>query len=575
MSRLQPAQAGDPVSGDWRDYPVSRDGTHHVCQGQPVYAARFLEVLKFHAPGLAPVLDRSGAYHITPEGQPAYQTRHLRTFGFYEDLAAVQSHDGWFHILTDGNPLYSERYAWCGNFQEERCSVRGADGLYFHFTAEGSPAYGERYHYAGDFRDGLAVVQRVDGKHSHIDTDGRLIHSRWFLDLDVFHKNHARARDARGWHHVDLCGEPVYSRRFENVEPFYNGQARVQGFDGSLAVIDEAGETVLELRPPLRSPLEELSADLVGYWRTQTIRAAVELGVFEALPDSSSELGMKLGLPESMGARLLRGLAELGLVERRDDGNYRATDRGRYLKPSHPQSLADAALMWAGDTYDAWSGAARALRTGRSSFTESHGEGFFDRLGDDPSRVREYHQALVSYARHDYRGLTEAVDFGVHGHVLDAGGGTGELTFALLRAFPILTGAVMDRPEVVREAEAPEDVAGRCNFIAGDLFSRWPVESDAVVLARVLHDWPDGEAARILERAREAMPRGSCLYVVEMVLDEASAAGGLLDLNMLVTTGGAERSARQFHELLAGAGFEMLDVAATDGASSVIRARAA
>ena len=59
-----------------------------------------------------------------------------------------------------------------------------------------------------------------------------------------------------------------------------------------------------------------------------------------------------------------------------------------------------------------------------------------------------------------------------------------------------------------------------------------------------------------------------------MVLDESSSAGGLLDLNMLVTTGGAERSARQFHQLLAGAGFEMLDVAAMVGVSSVIRARA-
>ena len=96
-----------------------------------------------------------------------------------------------------------------------------------------------------------------------------------------------------------------------------------------------------------------------------------------------------------------------------------------------------------------------------------------------------------------------------------------------------------------------------------------------MVLARVLHDWPDGDAARILERAREAMPRGGSLYVVEMALDESSAAGGLLDLNMLVTTGGAERSARQFHALLAGAGFEILDVAVTDGVSSVIRARAA
>ena len=63
-------------------------------------------VLKFHSPGLAPVLDNSGAYHVTPDGQPAYESRHVRTFGFYEDRAAAHSADGWFHLLPSGSPLY-------------------------------------------------------------------------------------------------------------------------------------------------------------------------------------------------------------------------------------------------------------------------------------------------------------------------------------------------------------------------------------------------------------------------------------------------------------------------------------
>ena len=350
-----------------------------MVDGHPAYPARFLEVLKFHAPGLAPVLDDEGAYHITPNGQPAYGARHRRAFGFYEDRAAVDSGEGWSHILPDGRPLYPERYAWCGNFQEGRCPVRNGDGRYFHITEDGSPAYRERRRYAGDFRDGTAVVQRDDGLHSHIDRDGELLHGRWFLDLDVYHKNYARARDSRGWHHVDPHGEPLYARRFENVKPFYNGQARVQGFDGSLSVIDEDGETVLGLRPPLRSPLEDLSGGLVGMWRTQTIRAAVELGVFDALPMTAGELEEALGLAAPMAPRLMRGLAELGLVVR-DDGTHRATERGLHLQRSHPRSLADAALMWGGETHEAWTGAAQALRTGRPSFTATHGQGFFDHL---------------------------------------------------------------------------------------------------------------------------------------------------------------------------------------------------
>ena len=562
------------MSSQWRDYAISPDASHHVDQGLPAYSPRFLEVLKFHAPGLAPVRDASGSYHITPNGLAAYKARYVRAFGFYEDRAAVHSADGWFHILSDGNSLYSERYAWCGNFQEGRCPVRHAEGGYSHVKADGAPAYAERYRYAGDFKDGFAVVQRDDGKHSHIDPHGNLLHRKWFLDLDVFHKNYARARDARGWHHVDLHGEPLYEVGFKSVEPFYNGQARVEGFCGSLSVIDESGETLVELRKPLRSHLEELSADMVGLWKTQTIRAAVELGVFETLPASATRVEKCLHLGESVGPRLMRALTELGLTWRDGGGVYHPTDRGSHLQRSHPLSLEDAALHWGREAYAAWSETAQSLRTGESSFRKRYGKGFFDWLQDRPEELKSYHRAMSAYAKHDYLSLADSVDFGVHESILDAGGGGGELTFALLRAFPNLKATVLDRPEVVKSASVPDDLANRCRFVSGDLFREWPVGAGAVVLARVLHDWPDDEAILILDRARAVMPEGGTLYLVEMVLNNSSGAGGLLDLNMLLMTGGAERTVEQFRVLLSRTGFELLDVVGTGSVNSVVRARA-
>ena len=560
--------------GNWRDYRISADGTHHICDGKPAYAARFLEVLKFHAPGLAPVLDDSGSYHITPDGLPAYDARHVRTFGFYERRAAVHSGDGWSHVLPDGRPSYSERYAWCGNFQEGRCPVRLLDGSYFHIDEEGTPAYSERHRYAGDFKDGYAVVQRDDGRHSHIDQSGALLHGRWFLDLDVFHKNFARARDEQGWHHVDIHGQPLYRNRYRNVEPFYNGQARVEGIDGSLLVIGEAGETLITLRGPLRSPLEELSGDMVGMWRTQAIRAAVELGVFESLPASARDIERSLELADSVGGRLMRALAELSLVWCDDGGVYHCTEKGALLQRSHPLSLADAAPLWGGETSAAWAEAEYSLRTGRSAFRKLYGQNLFERLRDRPEQLRSSHRAFASYARHDYQSLETALDLGIHDHILDAGGGTGELAFALLRAYPDLTVTVMDLPEVILEAEPPDELKGRCRFAPGDFFEQWPVRSDAVVLARVLHDWPDDDAVRILARAREGMPRGGTLYAIEMVPDVDTGAGGLLDLNMLIVAGGAERTKAQFRHLLYTTGFELTEVIPTRSVSSVIRARA-
>lgn len=233
---------------EWRAFIIAPERTHHLIQGEPAYTYRFDEVLTFHSPGLAAVRDRSGAYHIESTGQAIYVERYLRTFGFYQDRAAVQAVDGWMHILSSGKPLYLERYAWCGNFQEERCPVRLFDQRYLHLGLDGRAVYAQDYRYAGDYYDGIAVVQREDGLHTHITRVGELVHGRWLLDLGVFHKGIARARDEQGWHHINASGHPLYQRRFAAIEPFYNGQARVEDLDSSLLVIDEQGEIRVRLR---------------------------------------------------------------------------------------------------------------------------------------------------------------------------------------------------------------------------------------------------------------------------------------------------------------------------------------
>lgn len=233
----------------WPELTVAPDVSHHrTAQGTAAYSARFDEVLKFHAPGLAPVRSGTEAWHIRADGSAAYARSFARTFGFYESLATVVAADGWHHITPDGRDAYSERHAWCGNFQGGRCTVRERTGEYLHIGTKGRPAYAERWRYAGDYRDGVAVVQAADGRSTHIDVHGAALHGRWFVDLDVFHKRYARARDEDGWTHVDVSGRPAYARRFAAVEPFYNGQARVERFDGALEIIEETGTTVVELR---------------------------------------------------------------------------------------------------------------------------------------------------------------------------------------------------------------------------------------------------------------------------------------------------------------------------------------
>ena len=549
----------------WRDLTVAPAATHHLAAGAPAYAERFDEVLKFHAPGLAPVLRAGAAWHIHPDGRAAYAQRFRRTFGFYEGRAAVIDDNGWHHVLASGEDAYPQRYDFCGNFQDERCTVREHDGAYLHIALTGKPAYAQRWRYAGDFRDGIAVVQAADGLSTHIDCDGGLVHGRWFLDLDVFHKGFARARDESGWMHIDREGQPRYTRRFAAAEPFYNGQARVERCDGGLEVIDESGAAVVELRPALRSEFAALSGDMVGFWRTRTIATAVELGVFEALPGAVEEIAQRCALHPERTRRLLRALAELALVAC-EGQNWRTTPRGAYLRVDHPLTLADAAREYGLGFSQMWAALPAALQEGGAWRAPD----IFSDLARDEARCQAHHRMLRSYARHDYAEVPRALGLRGNERLVDAGGGLGILTAALLEQHPALRVVLLDRPEVIEQAKSLLPQHDGITWHAADLCEPWHLQADVVLLARVLHDWNDDNALRILRQARSALGCGGQIFIVEMLIPEGGVAGSLCDLHLLMATGGQERTATEYAALLAQTGFAPGDVRRLPALTSVL-----
>lgn len=231
---------------DWQNIKVSQSNDCFHLNGEPIFGRKFIEVLKFHAPGLAPVRDESGWYHINASGHELYPEKYSRTFGYYHNRSAVAKGNQWFHLNEKGERAYSQSYAWAGNFQEELCPVRFGN-KYFHIDLAGNRIYPEEYLYSGDFKDGVCCVQNTQGLFVHLDNTGKEINDRKFLDLGVFHKSFATAKDERGWHHIDRSGKALYNERYLQVEPFYNGQALVSTFENRKRVIDELGKVVLEI----------------------------------------------------------------------------------------------------------------------------------------------------------------------------------------------------------------------------------------------------------------------------------------------------------------------------------------
>ena len=146
---------------------------------------------------------------------------------------------------------------------------------------------------------------------------------------------------------------------------------------------------------------------------------------------------------------------------------------------------------------------------------------------------------------------------------VDVGGGRGVLLAAILRAAEGSSGVLVDRPAAIPAARAYLESAGladRTECIEGDFFATLPRGADAYVLSRILHDWDDADAERILTTCREAMPPTSRLLIVEAILPERARdapAAIRMDLHMMLLFGAAERTAAEFETLLERTGFHV------------------
>ena len=187
MQNMQHEKTFDQLIKDnLKSIKISPCESFHELLGNPLYENRFIKVGKFHEPGLAPVHDQTGAYHINVRGEAVYHHRFLKTFGFYFNRAAVEDDTGCYHIDSSGCRVYKQSYQWIGNYQEDACVVRRHDKC-FHINLNGNRIYQEEYDYVGDFKDDIAVVYK-DGKATHINPQGQLIHNKWHKNLMFFIK---------------------------------------------------------------------------------------------------------------------------------------------------------------------------------------------------------------------------------------------------------------------------------------------------------------------------------------------------------------------------------------------------
>jgi len=132
-------------------------------------------------------------------------------------------------------------------------------------------------------------------------------------------------------------------------------------------------------------------------------------------------------------------------------------------------------------------------------------------------------------------------------------------------------------PPIAACSRQREQYPFRITAEGGSFFEKLPHGADIYLMIRVLHDWPDEDALRILRSCRRAVRDEARLLIGEAIVEPDPLRGHpseyLIDLQMLAMFGTARaRTEAEFRTLLASTGFDLRRTIPTNSSVSILEA---
>jgi hypothetical protein len=320
-----------------------------------------------------------------------------------------------------------------------------------------------------------------------------------------------------------------------------------------------------------------------GHYISRALDLAAKLGLADLLAEGARDASQLAGATATHTDslhRVMRLLASAGVFDERPDGAFALTALGECLRTGAPGSAHAMVRLFAGDRIQAaWGDLEHCVRRGEPVFRKRGLDDPFRDPAQTPEENAIFDAAMADLTRLTATAVAATYDLSPFRSLVDVGGGNGALLIGLLKAKPHLHGIVFDQPDAAERAQgqiAQQGLTDRCEAIGGDFFEDVPHGADAYLLKHVIHDWADDRAADILRTCRRAMPVHAKVLIVEGVypprIDQSLASQGAAknDVNMLVNTGGRQRSEAEFRALYEASGFRLLRVVPTPARVSII-----
>jgi hypothetical protein len=317
---------------------------------------------------------------------------------------------------------------------------------------------------------------------------------------------------------------------------------------------------------------------LNGYRMTQALYVAARLGIADLLrdgPKTAEELAAEAGANADALYRILRALASGGVFEEVVGRRFVLTPLAETLRSDHPDSMRPFAIFLGQDAYPVWAELLYSARTGAPAFKYLYGMSHFEYLAQHAEAAAVFNAAMSANVAWSVASTVSAYVFPANGVVVDVGGGHGAFIAAILRANPGLRGVLFDMSHVV-EGAAPileeAGVADRCARVGGDFFSPPLPPGDVYTLRQIIHDWDDERSVAILRNCVQAMAADGRVLVIEAIIPPGNEPSRIkyLDLQMLVMTGGRQRTEEEYRQLYAASGLRLTRVIPTGGEFSVV-----
>jgi hypothetical protein len=321
-----------------------------------------------------------------------------------------------------------------------------------------------------------------------------------------------------------------------------------------------------------------------GYILSAALWAAARLDVAELLangPRPIAEIARTGGANEDALYRTLRALAMVGIFAETAPRTFANTPASDLLRRDVPGSVRAMAL-WLPDPFHfrVYAETLHAVKTGETVGERVVNMPIFEYFGKDTELSERFNDAMTNFSANVAPAVLEAYDFGGIGTLVDIAGGHGMILSSILQRYPTMRGILFDIEHVLQGAGPLLDrmeVRGRVELASGDFFKAVPSGGDAYLMKHIIHDWDDEKATVILKNIRTALggKTNGRVMLIEGVIQPGAEPDlmKVIDLEMLLLPGGRERTADQFVQLFAGAGFELTRIVPTKSPLAVIEAR--